>query len=197
MSYYEKEIKRVDQSTQITTNHFFTHRRTVQKERIVSIEKQIQIKLRKINRMKDYHKKASKSLSDINFVQITKPVFKNSVLNKAFKPYQSKQIQIETKMKRSLSHSYMNTNTKPKSRNQVFKNIPSKRIYCINGNHINSNFDNNSVCSQFRGGWYKDNTLKVRSLFNTKTRNSINICNDKSLPTIEINTMINKSIQCN
>ena len=48
-----------------------------------------------------------------------------------------------------------------------------------------------------RNIYYKDNTLKVRSLFNTKTRNSINICNDKSLPTIEINTMINKSIQCN
>lgn len=193
MSYNEpseKDIKLINKSTQITSNDFFYRKKIIQKERIVSIEKQIQIKLRNINRLNDYHRKASKSLSDISYVQISKPVFKNSVLNKAFKSYQNKQT--NTKMKHSLSHSYINTNAKQKSRNQDVKNylkITGKRIYCINGRNLNSHIDNSNVSSHFRGGWYKDNTLKVRSLFNLKTRNAMNICHDKSFPNIEINTV--------
>ena len=68
-----------------------------------------QMKLRNINLLNNYTK-ASKSLSELGYVQVTKPVFQNSVLNKAFNAYQS-----ETKMKYSFSHSYIDIKAKQKS----------------------------------------------------------------------------------
>lgn len=186
MSSYEpsgKDIKLINHFTPITSNAFYNRKQVIQNEHTFFSENKSQIELRNINLLNYYNSKASKSLSDLVYVQIIKPVFQNSVLNKAFNSYLS-----ETKMKCSFSHSYIDTKAKQKSRNNQkiknYVNITSKRIYCIKEKILKNNFDNRSVYSSFRGRWYKDTTPKVRSIFKSKTRNEMNIC-----PNIDINTV--------
>ena len=125
MSYYEpsgKDIKFTNHSTPITSNDFFNRKQIIQKEKIDSS----QMKLRNINLLNNYTK-ASKSLSELGYVQVTKPVFQNSVLNKAFNAYQS-----ETKMKYSFSHSYIDIKAKQKSNNHYEAKRQEKIAKCKN-----------------------------------------------------------------
>ena len=84
------------------------------------------MKLRNINLLNNYTK-ASKSLSELGYVQVTKPVFQNSVLSKAFNAYQS-----ETKMKYSFSHSYIEKKEKQKSNNHYEAKRQEKIAKCKN-----------------------------------------------------------------
>ena len=130
MSSYEpsgKDIKLINHFMPITSNAFYNRKQVIQNEQNFSLDSKSQIELRNINLLNYYNSKASKSLSDLGYVQIIKPVFQNSVLNKAFNSYLS-----ETKMKCSFSHSYIGTKSKQKSRNnQKNKNYVNINEYIV------------------------------------------------------------------